>query len=89
MLRQFSIDHDLGIFDAGHDELADLAASVDLVYKPCGAGGGDIGIVMTGERGDDNRELDQFCNKAEAGGFQLLSLLPDPSGISTASGDVR
>jgi phosphomevalonate kinase len=86
-LRQFGIDHDLGIFDAGHDELADLAESVDLVYKPCGAGGGDIGIVLASEHGDNGRELNRFCERAEAGGFQLLSLLPDPTGLSFASGD--
>jgi len=46
-LFQFSIDHDLGIFDAGHDELWRAAVSANLVYKPCGAGGGDIGIVLS------------------------------------------
>ncbi len=86
-LRQFSIDHDLGIFDAGHAELADMAVSAGLVYKPCGAGGGDIGIVMAGDRGDAGRKLNQFCDRAEASGFQLLSLLPDPNGVTVSGGD--
>ena len=46
ILFRFSVDHDLGIFDAGHEELWRAAAAVNLVYKPCGAGGGDIGIVL-------------------------------------------
>ena len=55
-LRQFSIDHDLGIFDAGHDELTDAAMVHDLVYKPAGAGGGDIGVLF----GRDMADLDAF-----------------------------
>jgi phosphomevalonate kinase len=46
-LREFSIDHDLGIFDAGHDEIHGAASAANLVYKPCGAGGGDVGIVFS------------------------------------------
>ena len=46
-LFRFSVDHDLGIFDAGHDELWRAAVAENLVYKPCGAGGGDIGIVLS------------------------------------------
>ena len=55
-LRQFSVDHDLGIFDAGHDELTDAAMANDLVYKPAGAGGGDIGVLL----GHDTKDLDAF-----------------------------
>ena len=55
-LRQFSIDHDLGIFDAGHEALTDAASRAGLVYKPAGAGGGDIGTLLG--RGD--AELDAF-----------------------------
>ncbi len=55
-LRQFSVDHDLGIFDAGHEELTDAASRAGLVYKPAGAGGGDIGTLLG--PGDD--ELDTF-----------------------------
>lgn len=55
-LRSFSVDHELGIFDAGHDELSIAARAANLVYKPCGAGGGDIGIVL----GVDAAALDAF-----------------------------
>lgn len=55
-LRAFGDDHKLGIFDAGHDALRAAARALNLVYKPCGAGGGDVGIVL----GSDAAELDAF-----------------------------
>lgn len=60
-LRRFSIDHDLGIFDAGHEELASQAADAGLVYKPCGAGGGDIGVLL----GASEPALDDFLAGTE------------------------
>lgn len=59
VLRQFSVDHDLGIFDAGHDELTDAAMVDGLVYKPAGAGGGDVGILF----GRDGADLDAFLER--------------------------
>ena len=58
-LRQFSVDHDLGIFDAGHEELWRAAGDINLTYKPCGAGGGDVGIVF----GTDDTVLDSFIEE--------------------------
>lgn len=58
-LRQFSVDHDLGIFDAGHDELTDAAMADGLIYKPAGAGGGDVGILI----GRGEVELDAFIER--------------------------
>jgi len=55
-LREFSVDHELGIFDAGHEDIWRVAMGANLVYKPCGAGGGDVGIVFA--KNDD--ELDAF-----------------------------
>ena len=56
-LREFSVDHGLGIFDAGHDELTRRAFASGLVYKPCGAGGGDIGVLL----GPSHALLQKFC----------------------------
>jgi len=58
-LRQFSIDHGLGIFDAGHEEIWRMAIDFQLTYKPCGAGGGDVGIVF----GTDDAVLDSFVEE--------------------------
>jgi len=59
VLHKFSIDHDLGIFDAGHSELWHTAKAMDLIYKPCGAGGGDVGIVL----GLDDAAIEEFASK--------------------------
>ena len=72
-LRRFSVDHGLGIFDAGHDELCTEAAAAGLVYKPCGAGGGDIGILL----GRSGERLDDFM----AGRQQTLDCKLDPVGV--------
>ena len=75
-LRAFSEDHDLGVFDAGHGQLADAAAKVELVYKPCGAGGGDVGILL----GTDAAKLDAFVSGENAAAFSLLKCGIDHSG---------
>ena len=59
VLRQFSVDHDLGIFDAGHEELTDAAMVEGLVYKPAGAGGGDVGTLF----GRSDADLDAFVER--------------------------
>lgn len=76
-LRQFSVDHDLGIFDAGHDQLVSEAAAAGLVYKPCGAGGGDVGILL----GASDEQLDDFMAARGATGGHVLVCELDPDGI--------
>lgn len=72
-LRRFSVDHGLGIFDAGHDRLVTEAAAAGLVYKPCGAGGGDIGVLL----GRSNQGLDDFM----AGRDRPIQCELDPHGV--------
>ncbi|MGB5578394.1 MAG: hypothetical protein WBM88_13390, partial [Woeseiaceae bacterium] len=76
-LRQFSVDHDLGIFDAGHEQLVSAAAAAGLVYKPCGAGGGDVGILL----GNSDEALDDFMNDREGPGCQVLDFELEPEGV--------
>ena len=82
VLREFSADHDLGVFDAGHDELAALAADAGLVYKPCGAGGGDIGILLT----DDAGRADEFIAESLPDEFRALDLQLDEQGAQVRRG---
>jgi phosphomevalonate kinase len=77
VLRQFSVDHDLGIFDAGHEQLTDAAMLEQLVYKPAGAGGGDIGILF-GRRESD---LDRFIAKNSELVHTVLPCELDPNGV--------
>ena len=78
-LRRFSIDLGLGIFDAGHAQLADLAAAGEVVYKPCGAGGGDIGVVLAAS----GSAIDEFCVLAAERGFRRLDVQTDEQGVLT------
>lgn len=77
VLRQFSVDHDLGIFDAGHDQLTDAAMLGDLVYKPAGAGGGDIGVLF----GRSETELDAFIAGHRELIHGVLHCSLDPVGV--------
>ena len=70
-LRSFSDAYDLDIFGAGHAELAALAEHEALVYKPCGAGGGDAGIVL----GRDRKHVDGFVKRATERGFTEMPVL--------------
>ena len=75
-LRRFDDSHELGIFTAGHGQLADSATDEDIVYKPCGAGGGDIGIALATSRAS----LASFEDTAARAGFSKLALSVDPRG---------
>ena len=75
-LQAFDVDQRIGIFDAGHQELYELAMESDVTYKPSGAGGGDIGIVLS----HDVDLVRAFCVEAERRGFRELGLALDPIG---------
>jgi phosphomevalonate kinase len=81
-LRQFDVDHDLGIFDAGHAELADSAAAAGVVYKPCGAGGGDLGLAVA----DDAAAITAFSALAQEHGFKPLRLAIETTGLRREGG---
>lgn len=78
-LSRFSVDHDLGIFEAGHDAMVSAAAECGVVYKPCGAGGGDIGIVVA----TSAERITRFCNDAIKRGFMPLDVTLDERGVET------
>jgi phosphomevalonate kinase len=75
-LLKFSVDHELGIFDAGHAELWRAASAAGLIYKPCGAGGGDIGILL----GMDEVQLDAFAGKYSTN-CSVLDCEMSPTGV--------
>ena len=77
VLREFSDDHELGIFDAGHAEMVAAAEAADLIYKPCGAGGGDVGIVLS----SDTESIAAFVDRAKEQNFRHLAVSADPLGV--------
>jgi phosphomevalonate kinase len=79
-LRRFSLEHRVGVFDAGHQELCEAADDLGFVYKPCGAGGGDIGIVFL-PAGAKDTSLADFGIRAGQLGFRKLDRTLDPTGL--------
>jgi len=83
VLREFSVDHDIGIFDAGHAELVFAAQAAGIVYKPCGAGGGDVGIVLA----DSAAAVESFLGNAVDGSGQVLDARLDGKGVQAERTD--
>ncbi len=84
-LQSFSDARQLQVFHAGHLELARLAESMSVVYKPCGAGGGDIGMVFA----SDNAAMGDFRAEARRCGFRDLPFVRDDNGVVVNSGEGR
>ncbi len=68
------------IYGAGHAGLARLAEDAGVVYKPSGAGGGDLGVAFAADR----RRLDAFLAEAARAGFATVGLAPEPQGLACA-----
>lgn len=60
----------LGVFSEPHQHLAQLAKRAGVVYKPCGAGGGDIGVGIAA----DPACTAEFSRLAAIRGFVPLTL---------------
>lgn len=71
------------ILSAPHRRLRVLAGRHGVAYKPCGAGGGDIGVGMSA----DPDALDRFRGSLAAERFEPLSLNIDPRGVAVRAGD--
>ena len=59
-----------GVFGAKHRYFYEKSKGLDLAYKPSGAGGGDIGIVI----GTDREEIDAFLSDVSEVGCTRLKL---------------
>lgn len=71
------------ILSAPHRDLRRLAGRYGVVYKPCGAGGGDIGIGLS----RDPAALAGFRRELAAGGYEPLSLNCERAGVEARSGN--
>lgn len=66
----FDDDTGLGIYSAPHRNALEAAKQAGVLYKPCGAGGGDIGVAVT----DDPAKLKTFERDVTQRGLALLNL---------------
>lgn len=76
-LERFSTQTGLTIFLSPHQELTELARKQGLLYKPMGAGAGDLGLVAT----DDPERLAFFCNQITEKGLGLIDFEIDQQGV--------
>ncbi|MFK8052585.1 MAG: hypothetical protein AB8F65_06395 [Woeseiaceae bacterium] len=60
----------IGYWSGGHLPLQDLAENCRVLYKPCGAGGGDVGIAVA----TNESALDAFADKALNLGVEVLDV---------------
>ncbi|MEO0974132.1 MAG: hydroxymethylglutaryl-CoA reductase, degradative, partial [Pseudomonadota bacterium] len=74
-----ALGHDSGldIVSREHAELRELAAAAGVLYKPCGAGGGDLGVALA----TDDGALGRFCELARDRGYSPLDLGIDTKGL--------
>ena len=70
----------LGIVTPPHRALLHLAQLTGVVYKPCGAGGGDLGMAFTDRPGG----LAAFITRAHHAGFAPLPLELDQDGVQVS-----
>jgi phosphomevalonate kinase len=68
----------LGIYSDAHRQLSDLGNDTGVVYKPCGAGGGDLGMAFA----NDAATIESFERAARAAGFRRLPVELDEHGIT-------
>ena len=81
-LQAFDAATGTGVFAAGHAELCRAGKDVPgLVYKPCGAGGGDVGIAVASDR----EAVESFDALARASGFTVLDASMDPRGVQASA----
>ena len=68
----------LGIYGKAHRTALEIADDVGVLYKPCGAGGGDTGVALS----DDRKALDAFERNVKREGLTLLNLTIENHGAT-------
>jgi len=77
-LRELGQASKMPIVSPIHEHFAKMALESGCVYKPSGAGSGDIGIAF----GASEDVLEAFNNRVMEAGYQVLELDPELTGLS-------
>jgi phosphomevalonate kinase len=80
-LRHLDLAAGLGIFGTHHNILCELADTFGLLYKPCGAGGGDTGMVLGFDHDGSNARITAFTEAASQRGYLPLDLAGTHHGL--------
>lgn len=78
VLERFDRAARIGIFGAGHQRARNLSSRLGVVYKPCGAGGGDTGVGVS----TDVDAVTAFEQEATAAGLVVLTMGISPQGVA-------
>lgn len=78
LLERFDQATRIGIFGPGHRKARALSSRLGLVYKPCGAGGGDTGVGVS----TDSDAISAFKQYTEAAGLVVLDMAIAPEGVT-------
>ena len=70
LMHRLNEKYDLGIYTDEHQDLANEASKLGLFYKPSGAGGGDVGFILT----DDETKLKQLLTQIKDKNYQIMDL---------------
>ena len=71
LMQQLDEKYQLGLYTKEHQTLANLTSESGLLYKPSGAGGGDLGLILT----NNEMRLKQIVAKLKDNNFQTLDLI--------------
>ncbi len=77
-LREFGQASKIPVFSADHEAIAAVVARLGGAYKPCGAGGGDLGMAVV--TGVDARQ--RVIAALHACGYGCVALETDPQGLA-------
>lgn len=69
---------ELDIVGTEHREIRNAAARCGVIYKPSGAGGGDIGIGFAG----DGDHIEAFRHAVGAIGYRIIDMAVEPQGLT-------
>ena len=78
-LKRFGEESAVEIFSSEHRHIEKLVASLGAAYKPCGAGGGDIGMAIT----MDPEVASLLSKRIARAGYQVVPLQVDKVGLKT------
>ena len=70
LMQRLNEKYNLGIYTDEHQELAKLTNKLGLFYKPSGAGGGDLGLILA----DDSIKLKQLLTQIRDKKYQTIDL---------------
>ena len=82
LLERFDQATRIGIFGPGHRKARALSSRLGLVYKPCGAGGGDTGMAAA----TDIDVIEAFKQGVDASGLVALDMNISAQGVQVRTG---